>query len=100
LNLLEGFLGRLEANMDDNKKQGTTAPTPGSIAMPNVKKRGLKGFFRDVQREMKLVQWATPREGFRLTTVVLAVCAIVTAILTLLSYVADTLFRVVFRGGV
>ncbi len=86
--------------MDEKKTPASTQPAQGSIALPNIKRRGMKGFFRDVQREMRLVQWPTPREAVRLTSVVLAVCAIVTTVLTALSFVADTIFRQIFRGGV
>ncbi len=69
------------------------------VALPGIKKRGLKGFYRDVVREMKHVHWPTRHETNRLTGVVLAVCLIVIGVLTALSIVFDTIFRQIFRAG-
>ncbi len=62
-------------------------------------KRGLKGFYRDVMRELRHVTWPTQRESVRLTGIVLAVCFFVTALLTILSVIVDFAFRLLFRGG-
>jgi preprotein translocase SecE subunit len=51
-------------------------------------RRGVKGFYRDVVREMKHVNWPTPQETGRLTGVVLAVCAMIIGLLL----AATTLF--------
>jgi preprotein translocase SecE subunit len=61
-------------------------PTPGGqlptgIPVPRSK-RGVKGFFAEVVREMKKVHWPTMQESNRLTGVVLAVCLLLTGILT------------------
>lgn len=66
--------------------------------MPSSK-RGLKGFYRDVMRELRHVTWPTQRESVRLTGIVLAVCFFVTALLTILSVIVDFAFRLLFRGG-
>jgi len=79
---------------DKNKEQAA------AVALPSIKKRGLKGYFRDVIREMKHVHWPSRRETNRLTGVVLAVCVITIGVLTALSIVFDTLFKQVFRAGV
>lgn len=53
----------------------------GSIAVPKSK-RGMKGYFAEVKREIKKVSWPTVPETHRLTGVVLGVCAMIVAILT------------------
>lgn len=53
----------------------------GSIAVPKSK-RGIKGYFAEVKREIKKVSWPTVPETHRLTGVVLGVCALLVAILT------------------
>lgn len=72
---------------------------PASVAVPNIKKRGFKGFMRDVQREMRHVTWPTRAETNRLTGVVLAVCALAIVILTGLSLLFQTLFDLLLRRG-
>ncbi len=49
--------------------------------------RGLKGYFQEVRREVKKVNWPTVPETHRLTGVVLGVCALLVAILTALGAV-------------
>lgn len=51
------------------------------IAVPRSK-RGVKGFFTEVKREIKKVTWPTIPETHRLTGVVLGVCALLVAVLT------------------
>ncbi len=80
--------------MSDKIKE-QTAP----VAIPSLKKRGLKGFYRDVVREMKHVHWPSRQETNRLTGVVMAVCLITIGILTALSLAFDTIFNQVFRAG-
>jgi preprotein translocase subunit SecE len=53
----------------------------GTIAVPRSK-RGMKGYFSEVKREIKKVSWPTRPETTRLTGVVLGVCAILVFILT------------------
>lgn len=60
----------------------------GSIAIPRSK-RGLKGYFAEVKREIKKVSWPTVPETHRLTSVVLAVCFILVAVLTGLGAIFD-----------
>lgn len=86
--------------MSDKSEKGQerTAPQPAaSVAVPNFKKRGFKGFWRDVQREMRHVTWPTRAETNRLTGVVLAVCALAIIILTGLSIGFQTLFDILLR---
>lgn len=58
--------------------------TPSTIALPKSK-RGTKGFFAEVKREIKKVNWPTKEETTRLTGVVLTVCALVVLILMALN---------------
>ena len=51
--------------------------------------RGLKGYFQEVRREVKKVNWPTVPETHRLTGVVLGVCALLVVILTSLGYVFE-----------
>ena len=86
--------------MSDKSEKGQerSAPQPaGSVAVPNLKKRGFKGFWRDVQREMRHVTWPTRAETNRLTGVVLAVCTLAILILTGLSIGFQTLFDILLR---
>ncbi len=82
------------------KDKDRAQPQPAaSVAVPNIKRRGLKGFMRDVQREMRHVTWPTRAETNRLTGVVLAVCALAILILTGLSLLFQTLFDLLLRRG-
>lgn len=80
---------------DDKSAQPKLA---SSIPLPKSK-RGIKGFYKDVVREMKHVTWPTRHEATRLTGVVLAVCALIAVMLLVLSLVFDVAFRILFRGG-
>ncbi len=62
--------------------------TPATIALPKSK-RGTKGFFAEVKREIKKVNWPTKEETTRLTGVVLTVCGLVILILMGLNYFFD-----------
>jgi preprotein translocase SecE subunit len=74
-------------------------PTSTSSApIPKAGRGGLKGFVADVSRELKKVQWPTPRETSRLTGVVIAVCAICLVIIFIFSIVVETLVGMLTRG--
>jgi len=60
---------------------------PKTIATPKSR-RGVKGFFVEVYRELKKVDWPPPKEVNRLTMVVLVVCLFVVGVLYLMSVVA------------
>ncbi len=47
--------------------------TPGKVALPSSR-RGVKGFFSETARELRKVNWPSPRETTRLTGIVLTVC--------------------------
>jgi preprotein translocase subunit SecE len=81
--------------MDSSKSQGSkSAPMP----VPRSK-RGFKGFYREVSREMKHVHWPTRQETTRLTGVVLGVCLLVVLLLTALSYIFGEAFQIIVTGG-
>lgn len=82
-----------------DKGKDKTPPPAAGVAVPNLAKRGAKGFFRDVQREMRHVTWPNRRETNRLTGVVLAVCFMVILLLTALSLGFQTLLDVILRRG-
>lgn len=67
--------------------------------VPDIKGRGLSGFFRDVQREMKHVNWPTRQESTRLTGVVLGVCGLLALVLTALSFGLEMLLKMIGVGG-
>jgi preprotein translocase SecE subunit len=49
---------------------------------------------------MKKVSWPTKSETNRLTGVVLAVCGLVVAILTAMSYAFETITNLITRGSI
>lgn len=73
-------------------------PSPQSkVAIPGSK-RGIKGFFAETGRELRKVNWPTTQETFRLTWVVLIVCAAVTGTLLLLSAFFSVLVNIITTG--
>ena len=76
----------------------STTKTGGSLPIPKAK-RGIRSYFKDVQREMKHVSWPTRQETTRLTGVVLGVCFMVTVLLTVLSTGIDFVLATILRGG-
>ena len=80
---------------NDNKK----APQAGGgLPIPKMN-RGLKGFYADVQREIKHINWPTPKETTRLTGVVLAVCGALALLLFGFSYVLEVAAKLIGIGG-
>ena len=75
--------------------QGKTPPQ-APIPIPKSK-RGMRGFFIEVGRELKKVTWPTPKETTRLTGVVLAVCTFLILLLMALNFTADELFKTLSR---
>jgi preprotein translocase subunit SecE len=61
-------------------------------------RRGLKGFYNEVVREMKKVSWPTRAETNRLTFVVLVVCAGLVVIFISLSFLFDNLVMILTRS--
>lgn len=97
--LLKGDEKDLKGEKAKKKKDEPRMPQPGSgsVAMPNIAKRGFKGFWRDVQREMRHVTWPTRAETNRLTGVVLAVSLLAIVVLWALSFLFQTVFDILLR---
>jgi preprotein translocase subunit SecE len=74
-----------------------TGQPGGSIPLPRSK-RGMKGFWSEVGRELKKVSWPTKQETTRLTGVVLAVCIGAVVLLYLLSTVFHEVLNILSRG--
>lgn len=68
-----------------------------NVPLPKMR-RGVKGFFHDVSREMRKVNWPSRPETNRLTGVVLAVCGIVVLVLTVLNYVWSFVIDALTKG--
>ena len=77
---------------------GQTGAEGGSLPLPKSR-RGIKGFYSEVQREMKKVSWPTTSETNRLTGVVMAVTLLCVAVLTGLGVIFFTLIEVITRGS-
>jgi len=65
-----------------DKAKPVAAASP--VHLPKIR-RGLKGFYREVMREMKQVHWPSRQEAMRLTGIVLAVCVLTVVYLYVLS---------------
>ncbi|MEX2244645.1 MAG: preprotein translocase subunit SecE [Fimbriimonadaceae bacterium] len=73
-------------------------PKTGSVPVPKMR-RGVKGFYRDVVREMKHVTWPKPHETTRLTGVVLVVCALIIVLLQFAAFVFGEIVTAIVKGG-
>lgn len=62
-----------------------TVQPASNIPLPKSR-RGFKGFFAEVGREMRKVNWPSKPETNRLTGVVLVVCGLIVLILVILNY--------------
>ena len=82
-----------------SKSGGSTPQPPASIPLPKSRK-GLGGFFAEVNRELKKVHWPPARETNRLTGVVLIVSGGMILLLTGLSYVIEILLNLLTRGSI
>jgi len=71
----------------------------GSIPIPKSK-RGAKGFFAEVGREIKKIAWPTRQETFRLTGVVLGVCVLIGGIMITMSWAFGVIVDVLTKGKV
>jgi len=68
-------------------------PKAGKLPTPTMK-RGIGGFFKDLQRESRQISWPLPQETTRLTGTVIAVCAMVSVFLFLLTTGIRALFQI------
>ncbi len=80
-----------------NTNQDEPSKGRGSLPIPKSK-RGMKGFFSEVQREMKKVSWPTRAETNRLTFVVLSVCAGLVVLFTSMSFLFDNVVNLLTKG--
>ncbi len=71
----------------------------GGVPLPKSR-RGVKGFFKEVGREMKKVNWPTKKETNRLTGVVMGVTLLCVAILTGMGKVFETLVNLITKGNI
>jgi preprotein translocase SecE subunit len=78
--------------------EGNNESPRGSLPIPKSR-RGAKGFFSEVSREMKKVNWPTPKETNRLTGVVLAVCILGVVMLTVMSMTSDAFVSLITKGS-
>ncbi len=74
------------------------APKATGPSLPTMR-RGIKGFFQDLQREMKNVTWPTPKEATRLAGVVAGVCAGIVTFLFVVSFVAEIILNIILQNG-
>lgn len=82
-----------------SKTMSTSGPkAPGGVPVPKTK-RGMKGFLKEVSREVKKVSWPDTPETNRLTGIVLAVCGLIVLILSALSFVIDTVINNILLKG-
>ena len=91
------------SNSDDPKDkkpaEGGSSRPRGSLPLPNSK-RGLKGFYNEVIREMKKVSWPTKPETNRLTGVVLSVCLMLVAFLSAIGFIFNFVIDLITKGRV
>jgi len=69
----------------------------GNLPVPKMR-RGVKGFYRDVVREMKHVTWPKPKETTRLTGVVLAVCVMIVTMLYFATLIFGQILSAIITG--
>ena len=86
-------MASVATGMDEPKKPQGSLPIPRS-------KRGLRGFFNEVGREMKKVSWPTRAETYRLTSVVLGVCCLVTAVMLVMSWFFGAFIQMLTQGHI
>ncbi len=70
----------------------------GNLPVPKMR-RGVKGFYRDVVREMKHVTWPKPQETTRLTGVVLAVCVMIVTMLYFATLIFGQILAAIISSG-
>lgn len=70
----------------------------GNLPVPKMR-RGVKGFYRDVVREMKHVTWPKPQETTRLTGVVLAVCVMIVTMLFFATLIFGQILAAIISSG-
>jgi len=79
-------------------------PTPpavsSGVALPHSQ-RGFKGYFKDVQREIKKIDWPSKEDTTRLTGIVLVVVLMLMGILLAFGFIVEqAIDRVIGKVGV
>jgi preprotein translocase subunit SecE len=69
----------------------------GSLPIPRSR-RGTKGFFKEVGRELRKVSWPTRAETNRLTVVVLSVCIGIGVVMIGMSTFFDFVVKMITTG--
>lgn len=80
-----------------SKEPTQTSQPTGHLPLPGSR-RGLKGFFSEVGREMRKVNWPQRSETNRLTGVVLALCVVLVTILFAMHTVFHQIIEILTRG--
>jgi preprotein translocase SecE subunit len=81
------------SSMEEPRKPQGSLPIPRS-------KRGVKGFFSEVGREMKKVSWPSVNETNRLTGVVLSVCILAGFIMIMMGSLFGAFIDFLTKGSV
>ncbi|MHB8636326.1 MAG: preprotein translocase subunit SecE [Fimbriimonadaceae bacterium] len=68
------------------------------VALP-TSRRGAKGFFAETGRELRKVNWPSPRDTTRLTGIVLTVCIGQACVLLVLSSVFGIIIDILEKGA-
>lgn len=76
---------------------GSEPRNTGSLPIPKSK-RGIKGYYAEVVRELKKVNWPTRKETNRLNMVVLVVCGMMMLAVTLMSKAAEIGVNLLTKG--
>lgn len=69
----------------------------GKVPVPDMR-RGIRGFFEDVKRELKRVIWPSRSDTVRLTGTVLIVCVLFILYLWTVGYIVDVIIK--FAEGI
>jgi len=69
----------------------------GKVALP-TSRRGARGFLAETSRELRKVNWPSPRDTTRLTGIVLTVCVLQALILLVMSTVFDNVISILEKG--
>ncbi|HLK13892.1 MAG TPA: preprotein translocase subunit SecE [Fimbriimonadaceae bacterium] len=69
------------------------------VALPSSR-RGAKGFFAETSRELRKVNWPSPRDTTRLTGIVLTVCVGLAMVLLIMSSLFDKVITLLESGKI
>ena len=69
------------------------------VALPSSR-RGVRGFIAETSRELRKVNWPTPRDTTRLTGIVLTVCIGLAMVLLVMSGLFDRIITLLESGKI